>query len=95
MCASVDDVGNRILVELTDWDLDYTFIPPSDLFELMVHLIFYFLQVAANYLDCKHLLEIGCRTVAELIRGRSPAEIREVLGSDPLPETGTIENTDN
>lgn len=34
--------------------------------------------LAANYLDIKLLLDIGCKTIADLIKGKTPQEIREL-----------------
>ncbi|KAF2432953.1 E3 ubiquitin ligase complex SCF subunit sconC, variant [Tothia fuscella] len=36
--------------------------------------------MAANYLDIKALLDIGCKTVANMIKGKSPGEIRTMFG---------------
>ena len=38
--------------------------------------LFYYCIQAANYLDIKSLLDILCRTVAEMIKGKDPEEIR-------------------
>jgi S-phase kinase-associated protein 1 len=43
---------------------------------------------ASNYLDIQPLLEIGCRAVANIIKGRSPEEVRELfdIEDDLTPE---------
>jgi hypothetical protein len=45
------------------------------------------LIVAANYLDIKGLLDVGCKTVANSIKGKSVEEIRTVsdTGSATIP----------
>jgi len=47
----------------------------------------YLLQ-AANYLDIKPLLDVGCKTVANMIKGKSPEEIRKTFNiqNDFTPE---------
>ena len=48
----------------------------------------YDLILAANYLDIKELLDITCRKVAQLIKGKKPEEIRQILKikNDYTPE---------
>lgn len=43
---------------------------------------------AANYLDIKPLLDVGCKTVANMIKGKSPEEIRKTFNiqNDFSPE---------
>jgi len=38
--------------------------------------------LGANYLDCKSLLHLGCAKIATLIKGKSPEEIKKILGTD-------------
>lgn len=40
------------------------------------------LILAANYLNIKELLDITCQTVANMIKGKSPKEIRQTFGVD-------------
>lgn len=44
--------------------------------------------LAANYLDIKALLDVGCKTVADMIKGKQPEEIRKMFNitNDFTPE---------
>merc|ERR1719220_1379210 len=40
------------------------------------------LILGANYMDCKALLHLGCAKVATMIKGKSPEEIKQILGEE-------------
>jgi len=64
-----DDSDNRKKVtDISDWDQKYMAVDQELLFEIIL---------AANYLDIKALLDVGCKTVANMIKGKSPEEIRK------------------
>merc|ERR1711964_195922 len=43
--------------------------------------------LAANYMDIKSLLHLGCAKIATLIKGKSPEEIKDILGDDKADGT--------
>ena len=51
----------------SEWDLEYLKIDDGTLFELIL---------AANYLDISQLLDVCCKQVANMIKGKSAEEIR-------------------
>merc|ERR1712020_507271 len=53
--------------ESSEWDLEYLQIDDGTLFELIL---------AANYLDISQLLDVCCKQVANMIKGKSAEEIR-------------------
>ena len=63
-----------------DWDAKFiNSLSQDDLFELIL---------AANFLDCKSLLDLACARVASMIKGRSVSEIRSTFNikNDFTPE---------
>ena len=64
---------------ISDWDKKFCEVPHATLFELII---------AANFLDIKPLLDVTCKTVANMIKGKSPQDIRDTFGikNDFTPE---------
>ncbi|XP_074310408.1 SKP1-like protein 1A [Silene latifolia] len=65
--------------ELKKWDEDFVKVDQSTLFDLIL---------AANYLNIKDLLDLTCQTVADMIKGKTPEEIRKTFNikNDFTPE---------
>merc|ERR1711994_874628 len=56
------------------WDAKFiNDLPKRSLFQLIL---------GANYMDCKSLLHLGCAKVATMIKGKSPEEIKQILGEE-------------
>lgn len=65
--------------EMKEWDDAFARVDQPVLFELIL---------AANFLNVRSLLDLTCKTVADMIKGKSPEEIRQVLNiqNDFSPE---------
>lgn len=65
--------------DIEDWDKNFFEVDQEMLFDIIL---------AANYLDIKQLLDTGCKTVANMIKGNSAEEIRETFNivNDFTPE---------
>ncbi|KAE8655018.1 SKP1-like protein 1B [Hibiscus syriacus] len=65
--------------DLKTWDADFVKVDQSTLFDLIL---------AANYLNIKGLLDLTCQTVADMIKGKTPEEIRKTFNikNDFTPE---------
>ncbi|KAK1355953.1 hypothetical protein POM88_049209 [Heracleum sosnowskyi] len=64
---------------LKSFDAEFAKVDQETLYDLIL---------AANYLNIKSLLDLTCQTVAEMIKGRSPEEIRKKFNikNDFTPE---------
>jgi SCF ubiquitin ligase, SKP1 component len=56
---------------LEGYDLKFVEVPLATLFEMIN---------AANFLDLKPMLDVCCKAVAEMIKGKTPDEIKKVFG---------------
>jgi len=74
-----DEYTYRKREEISAWDTDFLKVDKSTLFEIIL---------AANYLDIRGLLEVGCKAVAFMMKGKSPEEIRKTFNikNDLTPE---------
>ncbi|KAK9321905.1 E3 ubiquitin ligase SCF complex, Skp subunit [Lipomyces orientalis] len=78
--ANEDDTDARKKsTDIDEWDQKFMQVDQEMLFEIIL---------AANYLDIKALLEVGCKTVANMIKGKTPEEIRRTFNiqNDFTPE---------
>ena len=78
--AADDDTDSRKkTTDIEEWDQKFMQVDQEMLFEIIL---------AANYLDIKALLDVGCKTVANMIKGKSPEEIRKTFNiqNDFTPE---------
>ncbi|XP_072954008.1 SKP1-like protein 1 [Typha angustifolia] len=73
------DDGAKSDEDLKAWDADFVKVDQSTLFDLIL---------AANYLNIKGLLDLTCQTVADMIKGKTPEEIRKTFNikNDFSPE---------
>jgi len=66
-----DEEAPKKTEDVSAWDAEFIKVDNNDtLFELIL---------AANYLDIKPLLDLGCKTVASMIRGKTPQQIRDMF----------------
>ncbi|KAK4232059.1 Skp1 family, dimerization domain-containing protein [Podospora fimiseda] len=75
-----DENDNRKkTTDIDEWDQKFMQVDQEMLFEIIL---------AANYMDIKALLDVGCKTVANMIKGKSPEEIRKTFNitNDFTPE---------
>lgn len=78
--ATDDDSDSRKrTTDIEEWDQKFMQVDQEMLFEIIL---------ASNYLDIKPLLDVGCKTVANMIKGKSPEEIRKTFNitNDFTPE---------
>ncbi|KAF6254309.1 E3 ubiquitin ligase [Scenedesmus sp. NREL 46B-D3] len=75
----VDDKPAKSEDDIKQWDTDFVKVDQATLFDLIL---------AANYLNIKGLLDLTCQTVANMIKGKTPEEIRKTFNikNDFTPE---------
>ena len=71
--------------DVSVWDSEFLNVDQETLFGLIL---------AANYLDIRPLLETTCKTVASMIKGKTPEQIQATFNINPNPNSGTKEKTD-
>ncbi|KAI8329941.1 E3 ubiquitin ligase complex SCF subunit sconC [Chlamydoabsidia padenii] len=73
------DETERRNTDIDEWDQKYMEVDQETLFDIIL---------AANYLDIKPLLDVGCKTVANMIKGKTAEEIRKIFNivNDFTPE---------
>jgi S-phase kinase-associated protein 1 len=97
-----DDDLKKTSDDIEDWDAEFCKVDQGTLFELiLVNKIQFVYNIriliknniafaikAANYLDIKPLLDLTCKTVANMIKNKSPEEIRSTFNipNDFTPE---------
>jgi S-phase kinase-associated protein 1 len=94
--AQDDDSDSRKkTTDIEEWDQKFMQVDQEMLFEIILvgspALIASSVTnhwQASNYLDIKPLLDVGCKTVANMIKGKSPEEIRKTFNitNDFTPE---------
>jgi len=63
--------------DISAWDANFINVDQPTLFEIIL---------AANYLEIKGLVDLCCKTVANMIRGKTPEEIRHTFNiPDEIP----------
>merc|ERR1712037_187707 len=65
-----DENKEKKIDDIPPWDVDFLKVDQGTLFELIL---------AANYLDIKGLLDLTCKTVAGMIKGKTDEEIRQTF----------------
>lgn len=65
-----DESKEKRTDDIPPWDVNFLKVDQGTLFELIL---------AANFLNIQGLLDVACKTVANMIKGKSPDEIRKTF----------------
>jgi len=65
-----DENRDKRTDDICSWDAEFLKVDQGTLFELIL---------ASNYLDIKGLLNVTCKSVANMIKGKTPEEIRKTF----------------
>ncbi|KAM8711212.1 hypothetical protein ACLKA7_000362 [Drosophila subpalustris] len=68
--AQEDENKEKRTDDISSWDADFLKVDQGTLFELIL---------AANYLNIQGLLDVTCKTCANMIKGKSLQDIRETF----------------
>ncbi|XP_058734540.1 SKP1-like protein 1A [Vicia villosa] len=69
--ANTDEYGRPVDEnDIKNWDAEFVKVDQNTLFDLIL---------AANFLDIKSLFDLTCKTVAGMMDGKSPEEIRKTF----------------
>ncbi|XP_051144484.1 SKP1-like protein 1A [Andrographis paniculata] len=68
--SNTDGPLSSVDEDLKTFDAEFVKVDQSTLFDLIL---------AANYLNIKSLLDLTCQTVADMIKGKTPDEIRKTF----------------
>ncbi|OCH93406.1 Skp1-domain-containing protein [Obba rivulosa] len=80
-CTYHKDDDRHTVQEIQEWDQQFIDIEWKTMADIIQ---------AANYLQIKPLLDVGCQQVARMIRGKTPAEIQSMFNiSNNFESTGT------
>lgn len=92
MLEDVDDISTiplpNISTNILEKVIEYCTHPSEEEYCNIDHITLFQLILAANYLDIKNLMDVTCKTVANMIRGKTPDEIRTLfnINKDFSPE---------
>ncbi|XP_057342222.1 S-phase kinase-associated protein 1-like [Microplitis mediator] len=70
-----DETQEKRSDDISVWDVDFLKVEQPTLFAIIR---------AANYLDIKGLMDVTCKTVANMIKGKTPDEIRKTFNLPPI-----------
>ncbi|XP_044578524.1 S-phase kinase-associated protein 1-like [Cotesia glomerata] len=73
-----DDNKEKRSDDIPEWDVDFLKVDQQTLFAIIR---------AANFLDIKGLMDVTCKTVANMIKGKTPEEIRKTFNITPMVPT--------
>eukprot|EP01089_Gocevia_fonbrunei_P015008 TRINITY_DN4284_c0_g1_i1.p1 TRINITY_DN4284_c0_g1~~TRINITY_DN4284_c0_g1_i1.p1 ORF type:complete len:144 (+),score=27.40 TRINITY_DN4284_c0_g1_i1:69-500(+) len=62
--------GDYTLDNISQWDLKFIHVEMSLLFKIVL---------AANFLDIKSLLDLGCKVIARMVIGKTPDEMEKTF----------------
>ncbi|KAI9298935.1 E3 ubiquitin ligase complex SCF subunit sconC [Neoconidiobolus thromboides FSU 785] len=77
--SQYEEGGNNNLDEIDAWDQEFCKVDQGTLYDLIL---------AANYLDVRSLLDLTCKIIANMIKNKTPEQIRQTFNieNDFTPE---------